>query len=416
MTASPPRHRRPDPTQPGRWISLVQVEAQALELNPLALDGDRIEPLDLLGLTIRKAKRPSNKTKADQNDMINLVSHTDAACVGRWERQHVVDHHSRSCEEAIRQKGLVRMPLDDATAQFVAQMAEAGGPAIHEMSPVDARAMSAGIAEILGPGPEMSAVRDHQVTSADGQQFPVRVFDPDGNPRGCIVYLHAGGWVVGSLAESDSLARRIAQRTGCLVALVDYRLAPEWPFPTAVEDAEAALQWVTDRIEELAGSPVPLVVAGESSGGNLAAVVARRAHDAAGPQLALQVLVCPVTDCDLETESYLDPENQTVLTREAMAYFWEQYVPEPADRRLPDASPLRADDLSDLPPALVLTAESDPLRDEGEAYADALRAAGVGVEHHRLEGQAHGFFSLLMLPGHDRGLAIVAAAIDHAVR
>jgi acetyl esterase len=303
------------------------------------------------------------------------------------------------------------MPIDEATAQLVAQIADSGAPALHEMTPEQARAMSAGFADMFEPGPEMAAVTDHVITSADGGRFTVRTYHPGDTPVGVVVYFHGGGWVVGTLPESDSLARLLAQRTRCVMAMVDYRLAPEWPFPAAIDDAEAALRWVASNLEKVVGSDVPIIVAGDSAGGNLAAAVARRARDTGGPQLALQVLVYPVTDCDMNTASYLDPENQVLLPREAMEYFWGHYVPDVGDRVHPDASPLRADDFSGLPPALILTAEYDPLRDEGEAYADAMRAAGVDVEHHRHDGQAHGFFTLLMLPGHAAAFEQVVQAI-----
>ncbi|HEY7325681.1 MAG TPA: alpha/beta hydrolase, partial [Streptosporangiaceae bacterium] len=168
----------------------------------------------------------------------------------------------------------------------------------------------------------------------------------------------------------------------------------------AADDSWAALLWANERLTEIAGGVVPLVVMGDSAGGNLAAVVARRARDAGGPQLASQVLVYPVTDADLNTPSYLDPENQLLLTRESMIWFWDHYAPDGADRTHPDASPLQATDLSGLAPAIVVTAEHDPLRDEGEAYAERLALAGVPVVRQRFAGQMHAFFTMVgVLPG-----------------
>jgi acetyl esterase len=190
---------------------------------------------------------------------------------------------------------------------------------------------------------------------------------------------------------------------------VDYRLAPEHRFPAAVDDSWAALQWAHERMAEIAGGPVPLVVMGDSAGGNLAAVVARRARDAGGPELASQVLIYPVTDDDLDTASCLDPENQVLLTRESMIWFWDHYAPDPAVRKHPDASPMQVADLTGLAPAIVLTAEHDPLRDEGEAYADRLALAGVPVAQQRFAGQMHAFFAMVgVLPGSAAGIDYVA--------
>ena len=194
--------------------------------------------------------------------------------------------------------------------------------------------------------------------------------------------------------------------------LADYRLAPEYRYPTAVLDAQAALAWAADRMGDIAGGPVPLIVAGDSAGGNLAAVVALLAR-AGGPPLAAQVLVYPVTDCDFATTSYTDPANQLLLTAESMAWFWDHYAPDPAARLHPDASPLRAPVLSGLPPAIVLTAEHDVLRDEGELYATRLIKAGVPVQHRRFAGQMHGFFTMAgVLPGSADGIEFVATALE----
>lgn len=216
------------------------------------------------------------------------------------------------------------------------------------------------------------------------------------------------------------MARKLAERTSCAVVLVEYRLAPEHRYPTAVDDSYAALEWTAAHIEEIAGRvDVPLIVAGDSAGGNLAAVMALRARDRNGPKIALQVLIYPVTDADFDRPSYVDPENQLILTREAMVWFWDHYAPD-ADRRLePDASPLHAENLAGLPPAVVLTAEHDVLSDEGEAYAERLVEAGVPVEAKRHAGQTHGFFTFLQLPGSERGFqqvvkAVRACTIRHA--
>ncbi len=310
------------------------------------------------------------------------------------------------------------MAIDEATAGLLAQLAESGAQPLHELTPQEARAVSAALSEAAGPGPEVAHVRDELITAADGGQFRVRVLVPAGDIGALVVYYHGGGWVIGDIDSHDHLARVLANRLHSAVVNVDYRLAPEHRFPAAADDSWAALRWAHERMAEIAGGPVPLVVMGDSAGGNLAAVVARRARDAGGPELACQVLVYPVTDADLDTASYLDPENQLLLTREAMIWFWDHYAPDLADRKHPDASPLQAGDLGGLPPAIVLTAEHDPLRDEGEAYASQLSLAGVPVSQQRFAGQMHAFFTMVgVLPGSAAGIDYVSEQLgQHLVR
>jgi acetyl esterase len=267
----------------------------------------------------------------------------------------------------------------------------------------------------------MARADDARVPVAGGE-IPVRILVPPQGARGVIVYLHGGGWVIGAIDEYDTLARKLAERTSCAVVLVEYRLAPEHRYPTASDDCFAALRWVADHLADIAGRPgVPLIVAGDSAGGHLSAVVAQKARDEGGPDIALQVLVYPVTDADFATGSYTDPANQLILTKEAMVWFWDHYLPDAARRSEPEASPLRAASFAGLPPAVVLTAEHDVLRDEGEAYANKLIEAGVPVDFRRHEGQTHGFFSLLMLPGSERGFqqvvkAVKAGLVHHAAQ
>ena len=285
--------------------------------------------------------------------------------------------------------------LDEASTRFLADLAATGVPPLHTLSPHEAREAGGEIVALYGRGPQMARAEDVELGATR-----LRLLVPGGRVRGVIVYYHGGGWVLGSLDQFDALGRRLAEKTGCAVALVDYRLAPEHRFPTAVEDAWTALQWTAANLERIAGVPVPLIVAGDSAGGCLAAVVAQRAREA-GPEIALQVLVYPVTDCDLDTDSYLDPANQLIIGRDSMAWFWDHYAPDPSVR--PDASPLRAASLAVLPPAVILTAEHDPLRDEGEAYAERLAQDGVRVEHRRFDGQMHGFFHDGRHPARQRG-------------
>jgi acetyl esterase len=314
------------------------------------------------------------------------------------------------------------MALDQATTALLEQLAANGLGPLQALTPAEARGRMAALRASAAqpPGPDMASVRDTRVRVSGGF-VPVRVLTPVPRPRGVIVYYHGGGWVIGGLADFDQLGRLLARRTGCTVILVDYRLAPEYRFPTAVDDAWAALAWADQLRRELAGLPgagaaLPLVVAGDSAGGNLSAVTAQRAQAAGGPAIALQVLVDPVTDCDLETTSYRDPANQLMLSRDSMTWFWDHYAPDPAARVHPDAAPLRTADLSRLPPAVILTAEHDVLRDEGELYATRLLKAGVPVRCRRFAGQMHGFFTMTgLLPGADEALDYVTAAVSEAI-
>ena len=303
------------------------------------------------------------------------------------------------------------MTVDRATAALLAQVAASGSKPPTELTPAQARRFEASAAA-GDPGPAMADVTDMRVRVGGGW-VPVRILTPSADPRGVIAYYHGGGWVLGGISAFEPLGRHIAARTGCAVVLVGYRLAPEYRFPTAVEDSWAALQWIAGHVTEIAGGRVPLLVAGDSAGGNLAAVVAQRALTAGGPEIGLQVLVYPVTDCDLNTTSYLDPANQLLLSRKLMIWYWDHYAPSHEARAHPDASPLRAADLAGLPPAAILTAEHDPLRDEGELYATLLMRAGVPVRHRRFAGQMHGFFTMTgLLPGARDGLDFVAAAVE----
>lgn len=307
------------------------------------------------------------------------------------------------------------MALDEATIQFLAAAAEAAGPdakPMWEMEPAQARATSAAMNEMFGKGPDMQRTEDHTLTGYDGGTFAIRVHVPSERPTGVFLYLHGGGWVVGDIDGYDTLGRQLAEKTGNAVVLVNYRKAPEKRFPAAVEDSWTALQWAAEHLEDIAGSRVPLFVGGDSAGGNLSAVMALRARDEGGPQLAGQMLIYPVTDADFSRLSYDEPENQTLLTKEFMIWFWDHYAPTPEDRAHPHASPLRAESLKNLPPALVVTAAHDVLRDEGEAYAQRLQEAGVDVQFHRWPGQMHGFFSMVnVLPASAEVMDLVARRV-----
>ena len=304
------------------------------------------------------------------------------------------------------------MPLDEATAALLEQLLASRDRPLNEMTPQEARGVVAAMRGEAAPGPEMAEVHDTRVRVSGGL-IPVRVLTPAVSPHGVIVYYHGGGWVLGGLDESDAVARRLAQRSQCVVVMPDYRLAPEYRFPTAVDDSWAALGWAAEYAAGLADGPVPLIVAGDSAGGNLAAVMTQRAMARGGPSIAVQVLAYPVTDCDLDTTSYADPANQLMLTRDSMIWFWDHYAPDRRARAHPDASPLRAGVFSGLPPAVILTAEHDVLRDEGELYATQLVKARVPVLHQRFAGQMHGFFTMVdLLPGAGTAMDFIADGIE----
>ena len=281
------------------------------------------------------------------------------------------------------------MPLHPEYDAMLRQLAELEGPPLVDL-PVEAgremyRAMQPEAADIA-----VGSVRD---ASADG--VPVRIYRPSGDgPFPVTMMFHGGGWVIGDLVTADCQSREVCNGANTLVVSVDYRLAPEHRFPAAAEDCYAATGWAARHAAEYGGDASRLAVAGDSAGGNLAAVVAQMARDQAGPAIAFQLLVYPVTDgVNFNTASYHANGEGYLLTADSMQWFWNHYAPSVDDRRNPYASPLLANDLTNLPPALVMTAEFDPLRDEGEAYANALQAAGATVQLVRYDGFIHGFFA-----------------------
>jgi acetyl esterase len=243
-------------------------------------------------------------------------------------------------------------------------------------------------------GPEVARVEDRRIPGPAGE-IPVRLYRA--RPSGSLpllVFLHGGGFVACDLDTHDPICRLLTNAVDCAVLSVDYRLAPEAKFPAAPEDCYAATQWAAAHARELGLDPSRIAVGGDSAGGNLAAVVAQLARDRAGPRLVHQLLIYPVTHHAFDTPSYRENAEGYFLTRDMMQWFWNHYLEKPEQGRDPRASPLVAEDLSGVAPATVITAEFDPLRDEGEAYAARLRAAGVPVRLQRYEGMFHGFFSM----------------------
>ena len=294
----------------------------------------------------------------------------------------------------------------DPAARPIVDLIVSGFPAIGTeitgTEPADAQKVRRFLIEHPLPRPEqpiaVGSVTDTTIPGPKGE-IPVRIYRPDadramGDRPPIVVYFHGGGWVIGDLDGHDPSCRAITAQAGVIVMSVDYRLAPEHRYPAAADDAYAATAWAAEHAAELGGDPSRLVVAGDSAGGNLAAVTALRARDSGGPALALQVLIYPVTDVGQDTGSYQENAEGFFLTAAHMRWYWGCYLGPGGDGRGPYASPLRAVNLGGLPPAVVLTADCDPLRDEGNAYAERLRAAGVPVTANCYPGMFHGFFRL----------------------
>ena len=286
------------------------------------------------------------------------------------------------------------MALDPQARAVLDQMAETGGPPINELQVDEARQASAALAAMQGLPEPVGSVEDRTLLGPGGG-LQVRIYMPFGEgPFPVLMYFHGGGWVIGDIESSDGLCRILTNVAGCIVVSVDYRLAPEHPFPAAAEDAYHATLWAATNASSFGGDPSRIAVCGDSAGGNLAAVVAQIARDRGKPAICFQLLIYPVTDAACDTPSYSENAEGYFLTREAMQWFWNHYVRNDADRDHAYASPLRASNLAGLPAALVITAEFDPLRDEGESYAERMRAAGTPVQLTRYDGMIHGFFAM----------------------
>ena len=303
------------------------------------------------------------------------------------------------------------MQLDPGAATVLEMIRMAGRPPWHTVTPDEARANY--LAGRAVTAPEPVAVAELRDLSAPGPHGPVplRLYRPASAPaQGApvLVFFHGGGWVLGNLESHDGVCRHLAARSGCVVVATDYRLAPEHKFPAAADDALAATAFVAGQAASLGIDPARLAVGGDSAGGNLAAVVALLAREAAGgaPRIAYQMLLYPATDFAMDTPSHAAFAEGHLLTRPSMEWFRDHYLRGPADAADWRASPLRAASLAGLPPAYVLTASHDPLRDEGEAYARRLVDAGVPVTLWRAPGQIHGF-----LP-QGRIIAAAQAALD----
>ena len=300
-------------------------------------------------------------------------------------------------------------------------MAAAGGRPLEQMTPAEIRADRASRADAMaamaGPLQQVARVEDRTVPGPS-EPIPVRVYWPQtGSELPVLVYFHGGGFVMGNLDGVDRTCRVLANASGCIVVSVDYRLAPEHKFPAAVNDAYAAVKYVSEHAAEFNADPKRLAVGGDSAGGNLAAVVSLIARERGGPAVAFQLLVYPVTDYDDNRPSLQEYAEGNLLTRNAVRYFWGHYLSWPEDGLHSHASPLKAESLAGLPPAMVITAECDPIRDQGEAYAHRLREAGVPVTLKRYEGAIHVFFQLGgVIDSGKQAVADAGAALRAALR
>lgn len=310
--------------------------------------------------------------------------------------------------------------LDPAAQKLLALMHQAGRPAFETLSPASARrAYAASWEATQSPGGDVASVHDVAVATSAGD-LTLRVYRGFGTDAHaclpCMVFFHGGGWVIGNLDSHDRMCRQLATVAGICVVAVDYRLAPEFPFPAALDDAAAALQWVADHAEALRIQPAAIGVGGDSAGGNLAAALALMSRDGAAPKLAYQALLYPVVDLTASSESYRRITTGLPLTAATMHYFIAHYTPDPKDRLDWRASPLRASSLAGTAPALVLTVAHDPLCDEGRDYAHRLDAEGVRLTTMHHNDQMHGVLSQGRLVPAGQVIADqVWAAIGHAL-
>ncbi len=298
------------------------------------------------------------------------------------------------------------MPLDPQAQAVLEHLAGMGARPYHAMTVAEARRAMAGYAKLGGRPAPVQRIEDRGVYGPGGT-IPVRLYVPaSGPPFPALVFFHGGAFVTGSIATHEPMCRALANGSGCVVISADYRLAPEHKFPAAVEDCYAVTCWAAENAAALGIDAGRIAVGGDSAGGTLAAVVARWARDRGGPPLAFQLLLYPVTDYlpDLPSRR----ENRQPISNDDLVWVWRHYLNAPEDGTDPSAVPLRAADLRGLPPALVLTAEYDPLRDEGNLYAERLQAAGVPTTLVQYDGMTHGFLSLAGVI--DRGKAALAQA------
>jgi acetyl esterase len=288
------------------------------------------------------------------------------------------------------------MSIDPQVQALRARLVAAASTPLYQLSLAEARARDLADIQAAGGDPEpVEQVVDDEVAGPAGP-LAIRVYRPtaDESLLPVLIYFYGGGWTLGNLETCDAICRRLANSIPCVVVSASYRLAPENPFPAAVNDCFAATRQIVERAQSFGGDASRVAVGGDSAGGNLAAVVALMARDAGGPELAAQLLVYPNTDSVAETRSMVENDDAVFFNARSVAWYRSHYLSSPGDGANPLVSPLRAEDLSGLPPALVITAELDPLRDEGEQYAKRLADSGVQVRLSRYDGMIHGFFAM----------------------
>jgi acetyl esterase len=284
------------------------------------------------------------------------------------------------------------VPLNDEARALLDTMGQADATPIAEMTLTEIRTSAWGWLDFMTP-PEPVAHREHLFIPGPSSDLPIMIYAPSGaGPFPALVYFHGGGFVVGNIQLADGPSRRLANATGCVVIAVNYQKAPEHSFPIPLDDCAAAFQWAVEHAEELDIDPQRVGVVGDSAGGNLAAAVCLKARDEGTPLPAVQVLIYPVTSFAIDTPSAIQNAEGYGLSDADMRWYRQQYLPDEQDRRNPLAAPLLAPSLEGLPPAVVVTAEFDPLCDEGDQYADRLESAGVPVIRRRYAGTIHGFF------------------------
>ena len=289
------------------------------------------------------------------------------------------------------------MPVDAQLQPLLDQMGAAPPPdpdAPATPAPMDPAVVDQMFLAWQGEPEPVASVEDRTIPGPEGE-MAIRIYTPEGSgPFPVLAFFHGGGWIMGSIISHDPLARVLCNGGGCVVVSVDYRLAPTHRFPAAAEDCYAATRWIAEHAESFNADGSRLAVGGDSAGGNLAAAVALMARDRDGPPIALQLLMYPVVDTNFDTASYRDNAEGKFLTRDSMMGMWQAYLASPEDGNNPYAAPLKAPDMSGLPSALVITAEYDPLRDEGEAYGKRLQEAGVLTTVSRYDGMVHGFMQM----------------------
>ncbi len=287
------------------------------------------------------------------------------------------------------------MPLHPEVAKAL-ELMNANIPPLHTLPPAESRKLMEEMRPPADDPEPVAKVENRMIPGAAGQQA-VRIYTPEGDgPFPVLVYFHGGGWVIGSIDTVDASCRAITNLIECIVISADYRLAPEHKFPAAADDCYAAARWAALYAAALRGDPTRIAVGGESAGSNLAASVALMAQERGAPMIAYQLLLYPVIDYAFNTPSYQENAEGYFLTKEMMAWFWNQYLASEADGQNPFASPIRAQDkrLAEVAPAFIAAAEFDPLRDEAAAYAAKLKEAGVAVEYKCYEGLIHGFMGM----------------------